>query len=280
VTSVAQVLKVARDQLGTGESPPGSNMTRYGVWYGMNRVPWCAIFQSWILDQAGYTGYRYAYCPFVVRDARAGKNGLSWVNDPRAGDQILYDWNGDGVADHIGIIEAIAPNGKFVTIEGNTDHDEVRRELRSRQVVLGFCRVNSLSRAESALPTYPSYSSEEGPMSIAIYPATASNPNPSRVDGLEIHANDSIIHWAASSVGAGMVHPPGREHADGTGAWVVDPLPFDSVPAKVGGVVWQASGQAMWACVIDTEGQAWESLMQFDGAFSPWARRDGDPLKL
>jgi CHAP domain len=33
-------------QCGTIESPPKSNMTRYGKWYGLNGFPWCAQFAS------------------------------------------------------------------------------------------------------------------------------------------------------------------------------------------------------------------------------------------
>lgn len=33
--------------LGMGETPPGSNNTVPGAWYGLNYQPWCAMFQSW-----------------------------------------------------------------------------------------------------------------------------------------------------------------------------------------------------------------------------------------
>ena len=43
--TAAQVLAIARSQLGTKESPVGSNHTKYGVWYGMDHEPWCAMFK-------------------------------------------------------------------------------------------------------------------------------------------------------------------------------------------------------------------------------------------
>src|SRR5262245_57358583 len=39
-------------QLGAKESPSGSNLTKYGDWYGENGVPWCAIFCTWCYEQA------------------------------------------------------------------------------------------------------------------------------------------------------------------------------------------------------------------------------------
>jgi hypothetical protein len=57
------VLAIARDEIGTTESPPDSNVVKYSRWYPMNGSPWCAMFVSWVLDQAGITGYKHAYTP-------------------------------------------------------------------------------------------------------------------------------------------------------------------------------------------------------------------------
>ena len=45
-------------------------------------VAWCAQFFSWCYHFAGSSSInpklaRWAYCPFVASDARAGRNGLS-----------------------------------------------------------------------------------------------------------------------------------------------------------------------------------------------------------
>ena len=47
-SNVDRVLDLARTQLGTAESPAGSNQTKYGA-----AVPWCAIFVRWLFDQTG-----------------------------------------------------------------------------------------------------------------------------------------------------------------------------------------------------------------------------------
>ena len=112
-------------QLGYVESPSGSNGNMFGAWYGMNYEPWCAMFVAWCFENvAGGSpsfarGSLYSYCPYIVADARAGRNGLSVVSSPIAGDVVVYDWHGDGVFDHVGIVEDPAAS-YWQAIEGNT----------------------------------------------------------------------------------------------------------------------------------------------------------------
>jgi len=136
-------LDKAISQLGITESPANSNNTKYGSWYGVNYEPWCAIFVTWCFEQVGDSpsfvkGSRYAYCPYVVADARANRYGLSTTDDPIPGDLVLYDWSWDTVYDHIGIFEKWNADGTFTAIEGNTSFSdnsnggEVMRRTRSR----------------------------------------------------------------------------------------------------------------------------------------------------
>src|SRR5207247_270691 len=53
VTTAQQVLDVARGQIGYREEPPGSNVTKYGAWFGVNPAPWCSMFVSWVMNTAG-----------------------------------------------------------------------------------------------------------------------------------------------------------------------------------------------------------------------------------
>jgi len=127
-TTAAQArLNKAKGEVGKKESPAHSNMQQYGAWYGMNGVPWCAIFCTWC-DQTGskptksfVKGSRYSYVPFVVSDARLGRNGLSLTSSPQPGDLVCFDWGRDGEYDHIGLVLS-KPDGRgtFDTIEGNT----------------------------------------------------------------------------------------------------------------------------------------------------------------
>lgn len=122
-TNVENVLKIARSYIGYKESPPGSNRTKFGEWYGMNGVPWCAQFLSYIFNEAGcplppiQSPKGVAYCPFVTNYY---KNLGKFNKTPKVGSLVLFDWGKDGVADHIGIVEKVINSNTVQTIEGNT----------------------------------------------------------------------------------------------------------------------------------------------------------------
>jgi hypothetical protein len=127
-TAAQARLATAQAEVGQQESPANSNMTQYGQWYGMNGQPWCAIFCTWA-DQTGQNPYsksfdkgnRWAYVPFVVDDARNGRNGLTVTSSPKPGDLVCFDWGWDGEYDHIGLVlTSPDASGNFTTIEGNT----------------------------------------------------------------------------------------------------------------------------------------------------------------
>ena len=139
----------AKTQLGITESPAGSNHTKYGSWYGVDYQPWCAIFVTWCfelgaddlgLDSPSFVkGSRYAYCPYIVADARANRYGLKTTDNPEPGDVVVYDWQGDTVYDHVGIFEKWIDGGSsFYALEGNTSYSdnsnggEVMRRERSK----------------------------------------------------------------------------------------------------------------------------------------------------
>lgn len=146
-------LGVAHQFVGVSEDPPGSNKVMFSNWYGMNG-PWCAMFVTYCFTQAKskafLRGSKYAYCPYMLAAAKAQKDGLQMVpvQNVRAGDVVLFDWKGDGVADHVGIVK-VAPGSKktFTSIEGNTsgtnpsDGGMVAVMERNVSSVIGFIRV-------------------------------------------------------------------------------------------------------------------------------------------
>lgn len=146
-------LAKAQGELGARESPAGSNMQPYGAWYGMNGQPWCAIFICWA-DQLGgqptkafARGSRYAYVPYIVSDARLGKNGLAVTSSPKPGDLICYDWSRDGEYDHIGIFESGGASS-WQAIEANTSTSDqsnggqvMRRQRSKNDAAVVFVRV-------------------------------------------------------------------------------------------------------------------------------------------
>ena len=74
---------------------------------------------------AGSKGFlrsnRWAYCPYILHAAISGDYGLALVRKPAEGDIVLFDWDNDGIADHVGILRSrVNEQGNFGTIEGNT----------------------------------------------------------------------------------------------------------------------------------------------------------------
>lgn len=112
------IVEVALTQVGNQGGQP------YWSWYGFDsRVEWCACFVSWCADQCGYieSGLvpKFAGC---VDGANWFKSNGKWQDrtyEPKAGDIIFFDWEGDGTTDHVGIVEK-CENGIVHTVEGNS----------------------------------------------------------------------------------------------------------------------------------------------------------------
>ena len=125
--SMNKVLELAREELGQHEDPAGSNLTKYGFWYGVDGVPWCVIFLCWVFNQAGermafFGGGKTASCSMLLRWYR--EQGLTVpVEQVQPGDIVLLNFNGKGTPDHCGLVEFVLPGGWAVgirTIEGNS----------------------------------------------------------------------------------------------------------------------------------------------------------------
>ena len=137
-TLVERLMPIVRKELGTAEWPAGSNrgpIVKYLASVGLSGgYPWCAAFVTWCLHKADYKGPwppNRAYCPSW--EVMLRKNGLVKAKvNARRGDIVLFDWQGDGVSDHIGFITAsYGPIKVIHTIEGNTgDKGAVLRRVR------------------------------------------------------------------------------------------------------------------------------------------------------
>ena len=132
----SSVLSVARAEIGYSRYADPEAGTKYGRWYaqdhgsyyGTTGVPYCAMFVSWVFAQAGATcaGLPEAYCPYIRYKARPAGALLSDKRNAQPGDVILFDWGGDTVEDHVGIVEVNV--GSYVqTIEGNVSGAVARR---------------------------------------------------------------------------------------------------------------------------------------------------------
>ena len=118
------IVAVALSQVGNVGGQP------YWSWYGFSsRVEWCACFVSWCADQCGYieSGVmpKHSYCPTGVEWFRSRGQWQDRNSIPAPGTIIYFDWGGDGIADHVGIVES-CDGSTVYTIEGNAN-DAVKR---------------------------------------------------------------------------------------------------------------------------------------------------------
>ncbi|MBR1457276.1 MAG: CHAP domain-containing protein, partial [Oscillospiraceae bacterium] len=129
------LVSVARTQLGYRESTRNfiidensekQGYTRYGDWYGIPYGDWCAMFVSFCLNFADIPTSQFPIECGVTRwidDLNAlGLYTSAGAYAPRIGDVIFFDFNDDGLGDHVGIVSRVYDEGgaaKLETIEGN-----------------------------------------------------------------------------------------------------------------------------------------------------------------
>lgn len=163
--TVEAFLKIAESELGYLEKGSNSSLddkaanaghadfTKFGRDFGMNGAAWCDMFVSWCLKRAGVDEYLSASCEDSMSHFKSANR---WTNNPARGDLIFYDWDKNGTADHIGIVESIA-SGLVNTIEGNTSGSDgaegVFRKHRNSNSgnILGYGIPNFKSAMEVAM---------------------------------------------------------------------------------------------------------------------------------
>lgn len=130
----AAFLAAARGEIGTKETPPGSNRTKYGKWAGNDGVAWCVYFIGWCAAQSGApipTGYGYVGDMSGYFKGKGKYRTAASGYIPQPGDLMIQSDR------HIGIVES-ATRSAVQTIEGNCS-DSVRRMTRYYGEISGFC---------------------------------------------------------------------------------------------------------------------------------------------
>lgn len=135
----SDIVAIAKSQIGNigGET--------YWRWYGFtSRVEWCACFVSWCANEAGLIEQglvpKFSYCPDGVNWFKENGQWLDRTAIPQAGYIVFFDWNLDGIADHVGIIEKVEGDVIY-TIEGNVNNECLKKEYNNSLIILGYGKL-------------------------------------------------------------------------------------------------------------------------------------------
>ena len=156
-----KALAWAESKVGITESPAGSNRgPQISAWQretaGIDGAPWCGAFVGAALKRQGVPiTSRIVFTPFILEDAKAGKNGILKLvpfDEAKRGDLVLMDFAPGGApVMHVGMCRQDQKKGTgwINTVEGNTSAGStgsqdngggVFRRERPKSVVVGIAR--------------------------------------------------------------------------------------------------------------------------------------------
>jgi cell wall-associated NlpC family hydrolase len=164
------VVAKAITQLGVvekgGADGKSGNIVPYWDWWkactGENDQgqSWCACFVSWCFAEvlasslvAAKNKYGFIYCPDGVNYFKK-KNQLVDPTKALPGDIVFFDWEGKGIADHVGIVESVGA-GFISTIEGNTSAEGASGSQQNGGGVYRRKRYFGKTIIAVARPSYP-----------------------------------------------------------------------------------------------------------------------------
>ncbi|MFI5836119.1 FG-GAP-like repeat-containing protein, partial [Micromonospora sp. NPDC051300] len=92
---------------------------------GGGAYAWCAAFAKYVWREGGVTTGLSQIDGYARSFKTYGQNNGTWHARgsyvPRAGDAVVFDWQQDGVIDHVGIVRSVS-GSSVNTIEGNTSN--------------------------------------------------------------------------------------------------------------------------------------------------------------
>lgn len=145
--SRVSIVQAAIAEIGQVES--GVNIQKYSRRFGKEGLEWCFFFYAWVLDATGYLStigtvervVQLAWVPSAL--AVWTQAGLKTEN-PLAGDAVIFNYDGKGDPDHVGMFVCWLSVGIFLTIEGNISNG-VRLKIRTySKEVHSFFNVTKL----------------------------------------------------------------------------------------------------------------------------------------
>ncbi|MBQ3968959.1 MAG: CHAP domain-containing protein, partial [Clostridia bacterium] len=185
----------------------------YGMSVSGSAYPWCCAFVWDIFRMCGASqlfngGQKTAYCPTVLNWGRNNGLTVSKANG-QYGDIVLFDWNGDGIADHIGLIIAKNADGSYTTVEGNTANSNysnggyVLRMTRYQYQIIGIVRpkydgTTSTTPTTTSTPSKPDilyqvYTSESGWLPVVKNLEDYAGEDGQAIKGIRVFINGDTV---------------------------------------------------------------------------------------
>lgn len=232
-----------RSQLGYTERP--NNRTKFGQWYGMDGVAWCAIYMSWCFAMAGTplhitTSKGASYVPYIVDWAK--KLGIWKTGNPERGDLGIHWFTYR--PDHVTIVQNPIDGG-YRSLEGNTNAAGSRTggmvaELNRRTRIHGYVDLAPLNSGpavdfnairqyiESVLKTLqacPNINPRENSLYVSVYKSAFNIVSGSKLDAKNMEYDLSLVaaqlnfkRWM-NALGANITDADGYCH-EGTRWWL------------------------------------------------------------
>ena len=162
------VLAVAESQVGYAESEKNFRIAddgetkmgynRYGAWYGNPYGEWNAMFVSFCLHYAGVPENEIPQGAGAYAWAAALKEAgiFAPVADVAAGDILFFDADGDGNADHVGIVSEVVRDEAgevttYMVIEGDVDNQVLVTDIAANDsTLIGMIDLTDESAIEDA----------------------------------------------------------------------------------------------------------------------------------
>lgn len=133
-----ETLKFAEKFLGSGGS-------LFRAYCGLpSNAPWCCAFVRYIFSKSGnaklfFDGKTVTYCPTAINWCRANLAEIP-IYLALPSDIIFFDWQPNGIPDHIGMVRERKSDQEIYTIEGNTSGGIVANKVRVVNYICGVFR--------------------------------------------------------------------------------------------------------------------------------------------
>jgi len=133
-----QLLAIAQKHLGEG----GAKFRKFA---GLpSNAAWCNAFVDYVANEGGvaslyFNGKKETYCPHSIAWCKKNLADIPlYLAQPM--DIIYFDWERNGVPNHIGFVRAHKSTRDIYTIEGNTNGGVVAQKTRTRSYICGIYR--------------------------------------------------------------------------------------------------------------------------------------------